>query len=227
MSGLSESQPAFAFAGAQVTPNSMDRYERINTGILSISTTWFGTAASGTAGQAKALVLINALADYPRNALYAVQGTGEVGGTWVVKGYDQFGQPKTETVAIGTAAAGTPAAAAVGTVIWGKISSGTFTVSADSTGGALGNLGVANGTAGTLLFKLGLLTKIASTTDVKAITWVKANVTTTLNGGTIGSYVDATNHAFSGSAIMAGTEAYNVLLKPTYSNGGNANLAGL
>ena len=86
-------------------------------------------------------------------------------------------------------------------------------------------IGVAIGTAGTTAFKLGLLTKIGGSTDVKAITWTTQNVVTTLNGGTIGSFVDTTNHAFSGSSIMAGTEAYKAYVVPTWDNKGKTNLA--
>ena len=222
MSGLRESNYEFVQAGGQVTPNEIDRYERINTGILSISNTWVGTAASGTATQAKALVLINTLLDHPRNLLYGIAGTGDAGGSWTVNGYDQFGQPINETVALATAAAGTSGVA--GTLIFAKVTSGTCTLTSDTAGGALGRVGVAVGTSTTAAFKLGLLTKIASTADVKAITWVKENVVTTLGGGTIGDCVDATNHAFTGTSIMAGTESYNVLLKSTYDNSGKANL---
>jgi hypothetical protein len=227
MSGLAEHNPEFLFAGAQVTPNEIDRYEHINTGILSVSPTWIGTAAGGTSTQVKALVIINKLLDYPRNLLYSCVGTNDMGGTWVVNGKDQFGNSITETVANGTVAAGTPAFAVAGTQIFAEVTNGTFTYITDAVGNGSARLGVAIGTAGTTAFKLGLLTKIAGSTDVKAITWIKENVPTTLNGGTIGAYVDAVNHAFTGSAIMAGTEAYKALVKPSRPNHGNANLARL
>jgi len=224
MSGLRESNYEFVQAGGQVTPNEIDRYERLNTGILSVSSTWVGTAASGTATQAKALVLINKLLDHPRNVLYGVVGTADCGGSWTINGYDQFGQPINETVALATAVAGTPARAVAGTKIFASVTSGTFTATSTTVGAALGQIGVAIGTSTTAAFKLGLLTKIASTADVRMITWVKENVVTTLGGGTIEAYVDATNHAFTGSAIMAGTESYNVLLKPSFDNSGKAKM---
>src|SRR3990172_4608003 len=196
MSGLRESNYEFVQAGGQVTPNEIDRYERLNTGILSVSSTWVGTAASGTATQAKALVLINKLLDHPRNVLYGVVGTADCGGSWTINGYDQFGQPINETVALATAVAGTPARAVAGTKIFASVTSGTFTATSTTVGAALGQIGVAIGTSTTAAFKLGLLTKIASTADVRMITWVKENVVTTLGGGTIEAYVDATNHAF-------------------------------
>lgn len=224
MSGLGEHNYEFIQSGGQVTPNEIDRYEKVNTGILSISATWVGTAAGGTSTQAKALVLINKLLDHPRNLLYAAVGTNDMGGTWVVNGKDQFGQVITETVTNGTVAQGTPAFAVAGTKIFAEVTSGTFTVATGAVGAGSAQLGVAIGTAGTAAFKLGLLTKIASTADVKAITWIKENVATTLKGGTIGAYVDATNHAIGGTSIMAGTESYNILLKSTWDNKGRANL---
>lgn len=225
MSGLNEigGLPGFN-VGQQVAPRDIDRYEVLSTGVLSISSTWFGTAAAGTSTQAKAYVVINKYADHPRNALYAVAGSSDMGGTWVVNGFDQFGLPKVETLALATTANG---ATTAGTVIWGHIDSGTFT----TTSGALGNgtpkVGVAIGTASGQAFKLGLLTKIAGSADIKSITWTTQSVTTTLNGGTFGSFADATNHAFSGSSIMAGSETYKVILKPSFDNSGKANLAGL
>ncbi len=225
MSGLRESNYQFVQAGGQVTPNEIDRYERINTGILSVSATWVGTSAGGTATVAKPLVLINTLLDYPRNILYSVVGTNDIAGTFVTNGFDQFGQPVTETVTqTGTVAAGTPAFAIAGTTIWGKVTSGTFTAISTTVGLGSARWGVAVGTSGTTAFKLGLLTKIAGSTDVKAITWTKEHVTTTLGGGTIGAYVDATNHAFTGTAIMGGTEQYQVLLKSNFDNSGKPNL---
>lgn len=229
MSGLGEigGLPGFVNGGQQVQPSDLDQYSVINTGILSTSTTWVGTAAGGTSTQAKDLVIINKLLDHPRNLLYSCVGTADMGGTWVINGKDQFGQTVSETVANGTVAAGTPAFAVAGTKIFAEITSGTFTVTTGAVGIGSARVGVAVGTAGTTAFKLGLLTKIASTADVKSVTWIKENVVTTLNGGTIGAFVDTTNHAFSGSAIMAGTESYKVVLKPTFSNLNKVNLAAL
>ena len=227
MSGLKEHYIDFGVSKSQATPDELDRYEHLNTGILSISATWVGTCAGGTATVAKPLVLINTLLDHPRNLLYSAVGTNDFGGTWTVNGKDQFGQTITETVTNGTVAAGTPAFAVAGTKIFAQVTSGTFTATSTSVGSGSARLGVAIGTAGTTAFKLGLLTKIAGSTDVKAITWTTQNVTTTLNGGTIGALVDATNHAFTGTSIMAGTESYKVILKPSFDNSFKANMAKL
>lgn len=225
MSGLGERIYGAQYGNPKVTPAEIDSYHVVNTGILSISATWVGTCAGGTAGVAKPLVIINRLLDHPRNLLYSVVGTNDIGGTWTANGYDQFGNPITETVTNGTVANGTPAWAVAGTKIFSEVTSGTFTATSTTVGAGSARLGVAIGTAGTTAFKLGLLTKIAGSTDVKAITWTTQNVVTTLNGGTIGSFVDATNHAISGSSIMAGTEAYKAIVRPTAKNYNTTDMA--
>lgn len=227
MSGLGEigGLPGFNTGGQRVQPSDVDRYEHLNTGVLSISATWVGTAAGGTSTQAKVLVLINKILDHPRNLLYSQVGTADMGGTWIINGVDQFGGTVTETVGNATVAAGTPAWAVAGTKIFREVISGTFTTATGGVGLGSPRIGVAVGTAGTTAFKLGLLTKIGGSADVKTITWVKENVATTLNGGTIGAYVDATNHAITGTSIMAGTESYKAIFVPTWDNKGKTNLA--
>jgi len=228
MSGLNEIGGLYGFAqgDSQVQPRDIDQYHRVNTGILSTSATWIGTAAGGTSTQAQPLVLINTFTDYPRNLLYSQVGTADNGGTWTVNGYDQFGQRITETVGNGTVAAGTPAWTKAGTAIFLKVVSGTFTTATAGVGLGSPRIGVAVGTAGTVAFKLGLMQKIGGSADVKSITWTTQNVVTTLNGGTIGSLVDATNHAFTGTSIMAGTESYSAILKTSFDNSGRSRLAG-
>lgn len=226
MSGLKEDQFGFGPAKRQVTPDEIDRYEQYVVVNPSISPTWVGTAAGGTAGQAKALVLINKNLDYPRNLLYGVVGTADMGGTWVINGKDQFGQVVSETVVLGTAAAGTPAVAVAGTKIFAQVTSGTFTVAATGVGSGSARLGVAIGTAATSKYYLGLPSKIGAVTDVKTISWSKEFVQTTLNGGTVDStLVNTTSHAFNGTSIMGGTETFVVSFKPTYDNAGKANMA--
>jgi len=225
MSGLKEDQYGFSQAKRQVTPDEIDRYEQYIVSNPSISATWVGTAAGGTAGQGKALVLINKNLDYPRNLLYGVVGTADMGGSWTVNGKDQFGQVVRETVVLGTAAAGTPAAAVAGTQIFAQVTSGTFTVAATGVGAGSARLGVAIGTAATAKYYLGLPSKIGAVSDVKMISWSKEHVQTTLNGGTVdATLVSTSNHAFNGTSIMGGTETFVVLFKPTHDNAGKANL---
>lgn len=228
MSGLKQSDYAFSQAKQQVTPDEIDRYEQYVISNPSTSATWCGTAAGGTASQAKALVIINKNLDFPRNLLYGVVGTADMGGSWTVNGKDQFGQVVSETVALGTAAAGTPAVAVAGTQIFAQVTSGTFTVAATGVGAGSARLGVAIGTAATAKYWLGLPSKIGAVADVKTIAWTKEHVQTTMNGGTVDStLVSTTTHAIAGTGIMGGTESFTVLFKPTHDNAGKANLTSL
>lgn len=223
MAGLKDNFPG-VFAkdtGYGVTPDEMDMYRKYDVIFPTTSITWFGTTAAGTAGAAKAYVVINKTADYPRNVAAAVEGTADMGGVWVINGKNQFGESITETITVGTAANGGTVA---GTKIFAEVLSGTCTIAATGVGNGTPKLGV-DTTGTTLLF--GLPDKIASTADVKAITWAKENVVTTLNGGTIGAYVDTTQHGFRGTADLAGTEVYSVLYKPTYNASGQAVQANL
>lgn len=228
MSGIKQSQNAFGPAKEQITPDEIDRYEQYIVANPVTSATWGGTAAGGTSTQAKALVLINKNLDYPRNLLYGVVGTADMGGSWTVNGKDQFGQVQSETVALGTAAAGTPAVAVAGTAIFAQLTSGTFTVATGAVGIGSAQLGVAIGTSATAKYWLGLPSKIGAVEDVKTISWSKSLVQTTLNGGTVDStLVSTTTHAIAGTGIMGGTETFVVSFKPTYNNSGKANLASL
>lgn len=229
MSGIKESQNAFQQAKAQMTPDEMDRYEQYQVIHPSVSATFVGTAA-GTQTQSVALTLSAVRLDYPRNLLYGIVGTADVGGTLTVSGKDQFGQVISESVGSGTAAAGTPAFAIAGTKIFAEVTGGTVTFATSAgQGNGTARVGVAIGTATTAKFWIGLPTKIAGTSDIKNITWIKENVQTTLNGGTIHSttYINTTTHAISGSSVMAGTEVYSVLFKSTHDNSGKVNMAGL
>ena len=147
MSGLKEYDPAFQSAKGQVTPDEQDSYIQYLIQNPSVSATWVGTAAGGTSTQAKALVLINKNVDYPRTLLYGVVGTNDMGGAWTINGKDQFGNVVTETITLGTTAAGTPAVANAGTQIFAQVTSGTFTVTTGAVGLGSARIGVAIGTA--------------------------------------------------------------------------------
>ncbi|MEK9208155.1 MAG: hypothetical protein AAB922_06735 [Patescibacteria group bacterium] len=228
MSGFKQYEPYVRFNAAKITPDEMDRYEQYYVIDPTTSATWVGTAAAGTNTEAKALVLINANLDYPRNLLYSVVGTNNVGGTWSINGKDQFGNVVTESVGSGTAAAGTPAFAVSGTKVFSQVTSGTFTFAVGSAGNGSARIGVAvGGTAGSTCY-FGLPTKIAAVSDVKIIAWSKENVQTTLDGGTVSStLVGTTNHTFNGTAALGGTEKFVVTLRPTFNNENSGNMANL
>lgn len=221
MPGLKQHMPDFQFSGNRVTPDEIDRYDRYYVINPSVDPQWFGTTAVGTSTQAKPLVVINALADYPRNLLGAVSGSAGLGGTWVVNGKNQFGVSQSESLAIGSAVNGGTTA---GTKVFASVSSGTFTFRTSAAGSGTPTLGVAVTAAGVLL---GLPDQIKSTADVKAITWSKAGTSTTLNGGTIGGYVSVANSSFRGTADIAVTDVYSVLYRSTYDRQGTVNQAAL
>ena len=238
MSGLAElgEMPGFIPGmGGAVAPRDIDQYEQYAVDNPVVSNTWFGTMAGGTNGQTKALVQINQLADYPRNALYSLVGTNDCGGTFTINGYDQFGQYQTEVAGFGTVAAGTPAGSVFGTVIWAKIVSGSFTFAAGSAGNGSAQVGVGTVTNGSAQGNwFGLMSKIAGTSDVKSITWINNATTTTLNKGTsFGTLVgyqgngSLPSSAFQGTSGVATTDHYRVVYRPTYDNNGKTPIAGL
>ncbi len=237
MSGLGElgENPGFVTAGAQVQQRDIDQYDLIAIDSPSVSNAWIGTAAGGTNAQVKALVVVNAVCDYPRNLLYSVIGTNDVGGTWTVNGFDQFGSAVTETAGFGTKAAGTPAGSVFGTAIFAKVTSGSWTFASGSAGNGSAQVGfgtLSNGSAQSNWF--GLLAKLGGTSDVKTITWITTNTVTTLAGGTaLGTLVgfqgngSLPSSAFQGTSGVAVTDHYKVIFKPTFDHVGKGNMAAL
>lgn len=226
--GLKKHFPDIQFSGNKVTRDEIEHYEQYCVINPTINATYIGTAAAGTAGQTKSLTFdTSAYLDYPRNLLYSVQGTNDIGGTWTVSGKDQFGSTVSETVGFGTAAAGTPAASSAGTQIFAKVTGGTFTIA--GTGNGIGRVGVAIGTASPK-FLFGLPNRIGTVTDVKTINWSdESGQVVPINKGSVQSstYVDATNHAFTGTTDITGTTTYVVWYKPTYNPEGDSYIADL
>lgn len=191
MSGFKRSQPGLIFPPEKISPDEIDRYEVytiVNPNTLNANQ-WFGTATAGGTSSAAALVVVNAISDYPRNLEWSMTGTGAgMAGTVTAAGFDQFGSVISETIAIGTASNG---GTTVGSRVFAQLTSGTI-----SWGTAVGNgtprLGV--GTTGTTTI-FGLPVKIGAATDLKMLCVTAGTGAVSVNGGTIAAYADTTNHA--------------------------------
>jgi hypothetical protein len=213
--GYKNREPAFQAAGYKITPDEIDEYKQYIIVYPSTNGT-VGTAAAGTSTQAKSLVVVNAICDFPRNLEFGVAGSSDMGGTWAVNGKDQFGESISETVAVGTAANG---GTTVGTMIFAKVTSGTFTFTSGAVGSGTPKVKYANA-EGTTMF--GLPWRLGGTADVKAISYSKNFVPTVLNSGTIGAYVGAGgfngySNYIKGTAAMGSADIYVVLARPTYN----------
>jgi len=218
MPGLKKHEPSFRFNSNKVTLDEINKREQYIVSDPGYSSSYIGTAAGGTSTQAKALVLINAAMDYPRNVLYSCVGTADIGGTWTINGTDQFGVSVTETVGSGTAAAGTPAFGIAGTQIFDTVTSGTFTVAGVGAGSAA--IGQCIGTGATDKCWFGLPGKLGALADVKTITWTDEDAQTTLSGGTLATavHINTTTHAFGGTETVEGTQTYVVSFLSTYNS---------
>ena len=220
--GLSQFGPGFP---GQVSQQDVDQYDLVNVVHPVVDGSWIGTfSGTGPVGGG-AVVKKNILMDWPRNAKYATNGiaNGTYGGTFVANWLDQFGAAVTETVAIGTAVNG---GTTYGTAIVHKFLSGTFQPVA-SAGTFIGTASIGVGTSPTGNW-FGLLTKIASTSDVKAVRWDNNGAVTGVGGGSaLGTLVSVTNHAFQGTSGVAITDSYTVIVKPTFDNEGKGQMSGL
>lgn len=218
-------------AKAQVTPDEIDRYEQYLVIHPGTAHNAIGTAAVGTAGQTKAFVITNLRPDYPRNLLFDLSGSNDIGGTATINGFNQFGEPITEAIGFGTKVS--PGTQASGSQIFAQVVSGSMTFAVGSAGSGTPVLGYSNvaGTAGvgtSLGCLFGLPTKIRQVTDVKSITWDNNTAITALLGGTVGTstLVKTAQHAFVGTSVPALTGIYVVTLKSTWDNSGRpSNLA--
>lgn len=214
MSGLRElGGPLNPGDGILVTPAEVDQLQYVNIDTPAVDVAYFsaGTVA-GTA--VTALALKNQLGEWPRNAAYCFTG-GTSGGTITANFLDQFGNPVTETVSLGSVAGG---GTTYGTAIVSKFLSGTVNPNTSTTGTyTLGYGTLANGSAQSNWFGLGL--KIAGTSDVKNIRWSNNGTVLGLNKGTaIGTLIDANRHAFQGTSGVAISDTYTVTIRPTWDN---------
>lgn len=220
MSGLRElGGPLNPGDGRSMSPSEIDQYYFINIDNPSVSATY--TAQGTTTGTTPAaLVITNAIGEWPRNPFYNTTG-GTTGGTYVANWIDQFGYPVTETVSFGST---TSNQTKFGTVIAAKFVSGTFFPNTSIAGTY--NIGygtTSNGGSQSNWF--GLYTKVEGTVEVKHIRWNNNGTVTGLNKGTaIGTLVGYNNNgslpsnAFQGTSGVAIGDTYTVVVRPTFDN---------
>lgn len=225
MSGLKTFQPALRFTNsgttqnriptAAVSPDEIDRYEVVtivNPNTLNASA-FIGTYAVAGTSATNALVVVNAIPDWPRNLEYSLTGTGAgMAGTATVVGRDQFGSVISETLTFGTASNGGTIA---GTKVFAQVTSGTHFFGT-AVGNGTGRLGL--GTTGTTA-QFGLPFKVGGTTDLKLLSVNAGTGGVTVNGGTIAAFINVPN-----SSILlpvpqtTGTMAITAWVRPTFNS---------
>lgn len=220
---LKKNFPSFAFSGEQVQPEEIDQYTvySVNRPYPAAAagsvTQWFGTAV-GTSTQTPTYGVINLKADYPRNLRMVITcAAGSTkGGTAIFTGKNQFGQTQTETLGIAVAADG---GTVVGTKVFAEVSAATITLGTSNAGN--GTVSVAGDVVGsTALF--GLPVRLGGTTDVKNICWVQNGAPVSVNGGTIGAFVDVPTSSIKAVKTIDGTTYCQVWVKSTADNSGSS-----
>jgi len=207
----------------QVTPDEIDTTKSYSVIFPAISATWLAAVATGTVSQARAMTMAATTCDYPRSVASFWTGSASNSGTMVVTGKNQFGGTQTESLALaqGTQWSGT----ANGTKVFAQVSAATCSFGTGVTGTGTVSLGFSD-EAGSAVF--GIPDRIAGTADVLGIQWAdETGLSVALNGGTIGAYVDATNHSFRGTEALAGTMVFTCLYKPSYAPVSSGTLANL
>lgn len=172
---LKTNEPQMQFNGNKLTPDEFDQNQQYIIINPSIGTAYVGLV-NGTGTTAQAITISQARLDYPRAINFSLLGVaGGEGGTVVINGKDQFGNVITESLGFATAAGG---GTANGTKVFAEVTSGTLTP-AGLGGTAIGTGFIGVNIAGTPSF--GLPARLGNTTDIKAATWVDAEVGKSLN----------------------------------------------
>lgn len=200
------------FGGEKITPDEIDAYTVVNISNPGVGLAFAGTSPVSGTSDVKALVLVNAIPNWPRNVQFQIQTAGTsvaVTGTLVLNGKDQFGSVITETLAL---LSGTGAGTIVGTKVFGQFTSGTVTYGTFSTSGTPA-VGLVAGTN----CLLGLPVKIGGTTDVVLLAHNAGTGPVTVGGGTIAAFVNAPMHAVRPAAILTGTEVVVAWVNSTYN----------
>lgn len=203
----------FALSEYAVTPDEIDKYEVYNINWPMFTDQWaVGTSLVAGTSTNRALIFNTILADYPRNLEGVLLGThGNMEGTFIVNGFDQFGAAITENLVITKASNGGTTA---GTKVFASFRSGTFVC-----GTFLGNgtVKLGYGTSGTTCL-FGLPVKIGGTADVVKYSWNIGTGALNVNGGTIGAYVGTQFHCVLAPKDLVGSISAQVWVKSTYNS---------
>lgn len=206
----------FLQAANKVTPDEIGWTQHYSVINPSIGSTWFGTCAVAGTSAVKPVVLINGYADYPRNVRCVLNGSAVgMSGTFVINGYDQFGNTISESMSFGSADNG---GTVIGTKVFAQVTSGTCNM---GTAVGSGTTAIGVGTAGTTTL-FGLPARLGGSTDIKTINGCFTGVGTQtagtfVFGGTPSSAANTVVHAFKAPAdVAAGTVIYNVRYVPTF-----------
>ena len=200
--------PELTILREKISPDEIDRYEVFSIRPAIAGYVW---ASAGTAGTSAAIALtVKNTPDWPRNINFALAGShGDMTGTLVVNGKNQFGAAQTESITFTKAANG---GTAVGSLVFSQITSGTLNYGT-AVGAGTPNIGFVPGTA----CLLGLPVKLNGSTDVVHLSQATGTGAITFNGGTIGAFVDSGVSAIRPVATLDGTAVINVWVKPTYA----------
>lgn len=220
MAGLKDNFPGVftkvGTTGWQVTPDELDMDQRYYVMNPAVTDTFFGTVSSASAG---AFVLDQTRTAYPRNLLFVALGVaGGMGGTAVINGKNQFGETISETISFGSAAGGGTAA---GTKVFAQVTSGTFTpVGLGGTAVGTAKLGVAIGSADPGVI-FGLPHKLGGTADIKAISWIDADVE---KQHASAASANLTQHGvrIEVAGGIAAADSFVVHYRPTFNASGSA-----
>ena len=214
MAGFKQFEPGLRFnRGNRVTADEQDDYNIYTISNPGIGNSWFASAGTAGTSSAIAYTMINRQPDYPRNLNYILAGSASgMTGTFVTNGYDQFGNPVTETVTITPAASG---GTSVGSQIFARVDSGTLSYGT-AVGAGTPKIGFVPGTG--CLF--GLPVKVAGTQDISLLSMLNGTGVITYNGGTISGFFGTIGNPGNGyirpAATMTGSETINVWIRSSY-----------
>lgn len=209
MAGIKTWLPEIKTYHQGVTADEMDMY-RVVTFRPATNAVWWASAGTAGTSSATAMVMINRLADTPRNVRFALIGSASgMAGSLDVVGRDQFGGSITETLGFASADNG---GTVVGTKVFLQVDSGTLRYGT-AVGNGTPNIGFVTGTN----CLLGLPDRLGGTTDVVHLGHAIGTGAVSYGGGTIAAFVDKPMSAIRPAATLDGTTTITCWYKPTYN----------